>query len=62
MCIRDSSWGFFDFLLQYGNLVGTPGIGFGPMGEGYFRLSAFGDPASVEQACDRLPRALEFLR
>ena len=57
-----SSWGFFDFLLQYGNLVGTPGIGFGPMGEGYFRLSAFGDPASVEQACDRLSRALEFLR
>ena len=49
-------------MLQYGNLVGTPGIGFGPMGEGYFRLSAFGDPASVEQACDRLPRALEFLR
>lgn len=58
---RLSSWGFFDFLLQYGQLIVTPGVGFGPMGEGYFRLSAFGRPEEIREACGRLPRALGYL-
>lgn len=37
-----SSWQFFDYLLENANVVGTPGSGFGPHGEGYFRLTAFG--------------------
>ncbi len=37
-----SSWEFFDYLLENANVVGTPGSGFGPSGEGYFRLTAFG--------------------
>ena len=37
-----TSWEFFDFLLEKANVVGTPGSGFGPSGEGYFRLTAFG--------------------
>ncbi|MBU0505119.1 LL-diaminopimelate aminotransferase, partial [bacterium] len=37
------SWSFFDTLLTKAHVVGTPGVGFGPCGEGYFRLSAFGD-------------------
>ena len=37
-----NSWEFFDYLLENANVVGTPGSGFGPMGEGYFRLTAFG--------------------
>ncbi len=57
-----SSWGFFDFLLEYGWLVGTPGVGFGPAGEGYFRLSAFGDPDTVELAAERFLHALDYLR
>ena len=36
------SWEFFDYLLEQANVVGTPGSGFGPSGEGYFRLTAFG--------------------
>ncbi|MHC4842241.1 MAG: LL-diaminopimelate aminotransferase, partial [Planctomycetota bacterium] len=39
-----SSWEFFDLLLTKANVVGTPGAGFGPSGEGYFRLTAFGTP------------------
>ena len=35
------SWGFFDLLLKEANVVGTPGVGFGPSGEGYFRITAF---------------------
>ncbi len=57
-----SSWGFFDFLLEYGGLVGTPGIGFGPGGEGYFRLSAFGDPSRLREGGLRLVRAMDYLR
>ena len=57
-----SSWGFFDFLLEYGGLIATPGIGFGPAGEGYFRLSAFGDSDAVSAAADRFLRALDYLR
>ncbi len=48
-----SSWDFFDRLLQKANVVGTPGSGFGPSGEGYFRLTAFAKPADVEEAMQR---------
>ena len=48
-----SSWDFFDRLLQKANVVGTPGSGFGPAGEGYFRLSAFARPADVKEAMQR---------
>lgn len=56
-----SSWGFFDFLLAYAGIVGTPGVGFGPGGEGYFRFSAFADPAEIAAACRLLPAALARL-
>ena len=49
----DDSWGFFDRLLERGHLVGTPGSGFGPSGEGYFRLSAFNSRANIEEAVRR---------
>jgi len=48
-----SSWDFFDRLLTKANIVGTPGSGFGPSGEGYLRLSAFGKPADVKEAMQR---------
>ncbi len=51
------SWDFFDRLLHDAHLVGTPGSGFGPGGEGYFRLSAFNSRANVEEAVARLKRA-----
>lgn len=44
------SWEFFDKLMNQAHVVGTPGAGFGRGGEGYFRLSAFGDRATVEKA------------
>jgi LL-diaminopimelate aminotransferase len=49
-----SSWDFFDKLLHECHVVGTPGSGFGPSGEGYFRLSAFGDRENVEEAVRRI--------
>jgi LL-diaminopimelate aminotransferase len=49
-----SSWDFFDQLLGKANVVGTPGSGFGPNGEGYFRLSAFGSRESVDEAISRI--------
>jgi LL-diaminopimelate aminotransferase len=49
-----TSWDFFDKLLSECHVVGTPGSGFGPSGEGYFRLSAFGDRANVETAVKRI--------
>lgn len=49
-----SSWDFFDKLLSEAHVVGTPGSGFGSCGEGYFRLSAFGHRAQVEEAVDRI--------
>ncbi len=49
-----SSWQFFDRLLTEMNVVGTPGVGFGPHGEGYFRLTAFGSPAQTEEAMQRI--------
>lgn len=51
------SWDFFDDLLTRAHLVGTPGSGFGPAGEGYFRLSAFNSRANVEEAVARLRKA-----
>lgn len=51
------SWDFFDLLLQRANIVGTPGAGFGPGGEGYFRLSAFNSRENVEEAIRRITSA-----
>ncbi|MBN1959177.1 MAG: LL-diaminopimelate aminotransferase [Desulfuromonadales bacterium] len=49
-----SSWDFFDKLLNECHVVGTPGSGFGPSGEGYFRLSAFGERDNVVTAVQRI--------
>ena len=51
------SWDFFDELLSRCHVVGTPGVGFGPAGEGFFRLSAFNSRAAVEEAIGRIQRA-----
>jgi len=51
-----SSWDFFDYLLENANVVGTPGSGFGPHGEGYFRLTAFGDPEKTKEAVERIAK------
>ena len=48
------SWEFFDYLLHEIQVVGTPGEGFGSVGEGYFRFSTFGAPADTEEAARRL--------
>jgi LL-diaminopimelate aminotransferase len=48
------SWDFFDRLLTKAHVVGTPGAGFGPAGEGHFRLSAFNSRANVEEAIARI--------
>jgi len=53
-----SSWEFFDFLLTRGNIVGTPGAGFGANGEGFFRLSAFGNKDNVAEAMERMKKIL----
>ena len=52
------SWAFFDKLLSECHVVGTPGAGFGPCGEGYFRLSAFGHRESIQQATTRIRERL----
>jgi LL-diaminopimelate aminotransferase len=49
-----ASWDFFDFLLEQANVVGTPGAGFGPSGEGYFRLTAFGTYENTVKALERI--------
>ena len=49
-----TSWEFFDFLLEKANVVGTPGSGFGPSGEGYFRLTAFGSYENTLEAIKRI--------
>ena len=51
-----TSWEFFDFLLEKANVVGTPGSGFGPSGEGYFRLTAFGTYENTVEAIDRIKK------
>lgn len=48
-----ASWDFFDFLLQKAHVVGTPGAGFGANGEGYFRLTAFGEEGRTREAMER---------
>lgn len=49
-----TSWEFFDKLLNEINVVGTPGVGFGPSGEGYFRLTAFGTRENTIEAIERI--------
>jgi LL-diaminopimelate aminotransferase len=53
------SWGFFDKLLNEAHVVGTPGAGFGRYGEGYFRLTGFGDRAATEEAVARIKSRLK---
>jgi len=53
---RASSWQLFDRLLGEAQVVGTPGAGFGPAGEGYFRLSAFNSRDNIEEAIGRIRR------
>ncbi len=50
------SWEFFDYLLENANVVGTPGAGFGNNGEGYFRLTAFGDKDNTIEAMERIKK------
>lgn len=52
------SWEFFDRLLEQANVVTTPGAGFGPSGEGYIRLTAFGGAEATEEAVARIKRIL----
>lgn len=56
LCTPDkmTSWEFFDYLLEHANVVGTPGSGFGPSGEGYFRLTAFGSRENTIAAVERI--------
>lgn len=54
------SWDFFDKLLREANVVGTPGAGFGPCGEGCFRLTAFGAREDTEKAIDRIRQRLDI--
>ncbi|MDP1553130.1 MAG: LL-diaminopimelate aminotransferase [Methanobacteriaceae archaeon] len=51
-----SSWGFFDLLLKEANVVGTPGVGFGPSGEGYFRITAFNTLKNTKEAMERISK------
>ena len=51
------SWDFFDYLLTKLSINGTPGAGFGKNGEGFFRLTAFGDPEQTKEAMRRLENA-----
>lgn len=54
------SWAFFDKLLTEAHLVGTPGTGFGPSGEGYFRLTAFGNRENTIEAIERIKTRLSL--
>lgn len=56
------SWDFFDYLLTKLSINGTPGAGFGANGEGFFRLTAFGDPEQTKEAMRRLENADIFKR
>lgn len=51
-----TSWEFFDTLLSEAHVVGTPGSGFGPCGEGYFRLTAFGSHENTRRAIERIKK------
>ena len=50
------SWEFFDILLDKAHVVGTPGVGFGPSGEGYFRLTAFNTLENTKEAMSRISK------
>ncbi|WP_414469290.1 LL-diaminopimelate aminotransferase [Methanobacterium sp. ACI-7] len=50
------SWEFFDLLLNEANVVGTPGVGFGPSGEGYFRITAFNTLENTKKAMERISK------
>ena len=52
------SWEFFDRLLTEANVVTTPGAGFGPSGEGFIRLTAFGDADNTREAVERIRKML----
>ncbi|MCR5349966.1 MAG: LL-diaminopimelate aminotransferase [Acholeplasmatales bacterium] len=52
------SWSFFEFLLKEANVVGTPGVGFGTQGEGYFRITSFGTHEKTKEAIERLRKIL----
>ena len=52
------SWDFFDLVLDKANVATTPGAGFGPSGEGYIRLTAFGDAEATRQAVERIKTSL----
>jgi LL-diaminopimelate aminotransferase len=54
-----TSWDFFDKLLTEAHVVSTPGSGFGPSGEGFVRLSAFGSREDVDQALDSIQNNLK---
>jgi len=54
-----TSWEFFDYVLDKANVVGTPGSGFGPSGEGYFRLTAFGTYENTVEAIERMKRIIK---
>ena len=51
-----TSWEFFDLLLSKANVVGTPGVGFGPSGEGYFRITAFNTLENTKEAMERISK------
>ena len=53
-----NSWKFFEQMLYEANVVGTPGVGFGPSGEGYIRLTAFGERADCKEAMKRIRKWL----
>ena len=52
------SWDFFDKLLKQANVVTTPGAGFGPSGEGFLRLTAFGGAEATAEAVTRIAKVL----
>ena len=53
-----TSWDFFDRLLAEAHVVGMPGSGFGPSGEGYFRVTAFGSHEETVEAVERIKTRL----
>lgn len=52
-----SSWEMFDYLLHEAHLITTPGVGFGPSGEGFLRMSAFGNQERIQEAAKRIERS-----
>ena len=52
------SWDFFNVLLEQANVITTPGAGFGPSGEGYVRLTAFGSTESTKEAMERIQKLM----